>query len=136
MTTALAVLLVITALNLVWVSWPLFKPATNKGDLFDALQTERIDSLKRSLTDLKDQFEAGSIAHDDYQRMERNTMLELAKLYEKAGIDPSAEAPAVEAETAASEPEFPCNACGAALEQAFKFCPKCGKPQLVEESVA
>ena len=91
MTTPLAILLVIAALLLIWIAWPLFRPAKNKGDLLDALQSERIDSLKRALADLKSQFEAGSIAEDDYERMERNTMLQLAKLYEQAGINPDAE---------------------------------------------
>jgi rRNA maturation endonuclease Nob1 len=135
MTTALALLLVITAINLVWVSWPLFRPAKNKGDLLDALQAERIASLKRSLVDLKTQFEAGSIAEDDFARMERNTMLELAKIYEAAGINPDADAEEEEPEEEVDH-RLPCHACGALLDGSFKFCPKCGAEQNVEASVA
>lgn len=137
MTTPLAILLVITAILLVWVAWPLFRKPTHKGETNVALQAERIASLKRALTNLKEQYQAGAIADDDYQRMERNTMLELAKVYEAAGLDPNQIA-AEEDETIVEEADtgVPCQSCGFSLEDNFKFCPKCGAAQPVAESVA
>ena len=104
----------VTLLLLFWVAEPLLRRKTSGLSAEDVVFRERVDALLKSLRQLHDKHERESMLENDFEIIERRLMLELARLYERKGVDPSIQ-------NAAS-----CD-CGSDLTQAFSICPGCGR---------
>ncbi|MCB1042595.1 MAG: zinc ribbon domain-containing protein [Acidobacteria bacterium] len=100
---------VITIVGLAWVIGPVLMPTMMRQS--HDLEFERLGSLYQSLRHLhKDKVK---LAEDDFKNIERRLMLDIARNYEKMGVDPQG--------------DQPCLGCGNPIRPSDKFCDSCGQ---------
>ncbi len=98
-----------------WVAEPLLRSRTSGASAADQVLQERVDALLESLRKMHDPRENDRLLDKDFENIERRLMLELAKIYERQGVDPNI-----------MESLESC-ACGSSLKSDYAFCPGCGR---------
>jgi len=125
--------ILVAASLLLWVVAPLLRDGSDKRGGMDDLALERERALLSSLHDLYRERETGKVSEGDFPSIERRMLLELAKLYAAAKVDPAggeaqaatAEPPATAEPVAESSSAF-CTQCGAKQTADHRFCGQCG----------
>lgn len=115
------------AILMLWITFPVLSQQSGTAQTEDrAMLAERAESLQRSLKDLQDSRERGTLADDDYRNIENRMMVTLARAYDQLGIAPDK----AETDAKPASDEASCNACGQSLTSQYKYCPACGEKSL------
>lgn len=102
-----------TMLLFAWVITPMLKTGTQNRNVTDVLAQEREHSLLISLKELHDKKE--TIPESDFVPIENRLMIELAKIYQERGVNPTA-----------NPNSDGCPQCGFGQDESHKFCIQCG----------
>lgn len=128
----LAATLAVSLTMLAWVGYPLIAKTQRTRLASDRQMSEqRVRALLASLEKLRENRDAGKIAGDDFENIERGLLLQLAKLYRELDIAPLGSETET-AETGDEEGAEPVKqplqcACGAPLRDFYHYCANCGR---------
>ncbi len=128
----------LSILLLFWIAHPLLhRSIRGNQTVAQELTAERVRALQQALKELYASQGNEDAIQEDNKHIEDRLLLELARIYEEQGIDPTSPTrepePAQEpdgsdpdqAESTETE-ELVCTACHAPVKSNYLFCPNCG----------